>query len=274
MKLLISKLMEGLRSPFASLLLSPTSSTSSQQSFRKHLWNLEIPLKMTMLAWRACQNALPVNDALAHKIKTIDAKCDFCGEIHESDMHAQFDCPQASSIWRASSFFDFVQAHKFRTVVDAIDDFQRAYLSSVEDLVAIMRTLWNSRNEGQYKQSTLPPRLAISRALNYVRDYKEALDHFVMPSNASAARIGRDSHGVVLFMATKQSSTFTAPDEEEAHACFLALKQAWMRGFTRLIVERDCLTVILQLKANGKSNSSLDLILDAILSFSKLFFTC
>ncbi|KAJ8432825.1 hypothetical protein Cgig2_008539 [Carnegiea gigantea] len=142
-----------------------------------------------MFLWRACSNAQPLKEALGKRVPSIDAKCDLCSELTKSDYHAMLECMQAKQIWMASPFFDFAQSGRFGSVVEAFDIFKTAHLQYAETFVVILWTIWRSRNKLIRSNSAFPPQMALRKALNFVHEYKEAVDHLHMPWDNSSLSI-------------------------------------------------------------------------------------
>jgi len=90
-------------------------------------------------------------------------------------------CMQAKQIWMDSPFFDFAQSGCFGSVMEAFDIFKRAHPQHAETFVVILWTIWSLRNKLLHSNSVLPPQMALGKALNFVHEYKEAVDHFHMP---------------------------------------------------------------------------------------------
>lgn len=93
---------------------------------------------MKMFAWRATSIAVPSKGILSNRISVFDAKCDIYGHFQESDVHAIFESPSLGPLWEASLFASFVRGHKFKSVIDAIDEFNRVHKSAAEDFIATM----------------------------------------------------------------------------------------------------------------------------------------
>ncbi|KAJ8438241.1 hypothetical protein Cgig2_003630 [Carnegiea gigantea] len=159
----------------------------------------------------------------------------------------------------ASPFFDFNQLKRFCSVVEAFDAFKLAHLQHVEAFVAVMWTIWNSRNEHIYSKIIVPPEMTHRKALKFEHKYKEAVEHFLIswdnPSSSvwtpptmglvkfnfdgTNLRDWGDNNGDTLFMAAKQSPHFSGLEAKEANACLFALHIAWKYGYRKVLLEGD-----------------------------------
>ncbi|GFS46281.1 hypothetical protein Acr_00g0101210 [Actinidia rufa] len=87
--------------------------------FWKMLWQLKIPSKIKVFAWKCCMNILPVKANFIQKKMSVSGSCDSCGG-GETVRHCFQECEFADSVWAAvglypvwqdgalSSFFDWV----------------------------------------------------------------------------------------------------------------------------------------------------------------------
>jgi hypothetical protein len=70
----------------------------------KELWNLKIPGKVKLFAWRSCQNLLPTRDDLFKRKVIQDPSCPSCGLEVETVIHSLWSCPAAEDVWGRSFF--------------------------------------------------------------------------------------------------------------------------------------------------------------------------
>jgi len=74
----------------------------------------------------------------------------------------------------------------------------------------------------------------------------------------------RNHMGDIVLSGVKQNMGFSSPEEEEARACYYALRTASTFGFTHLIVESDCQALINKLQRRVVPNNSLGFFLSDI----------
>ncbi|XP_042939525.1 uncharacterized protein LOC122274565 [Carya illinoinensis] len=69
----------------------------------KHLWSLNVPMKIKLSVWKAAHNVLPTLQNLASK-KIVDGDlCSICKREVESLLHVIWGCPAASDVWAMSN---------------------------------------------------------------------------------------------------------------------------------------------------------------------------
>lgn len=82
-----------------SIRAEPGSSSSHRsRDFWEGLWNLKLPLKLTIFMWKFLQDRLLTNEQLNGKISSFPVECAFCGE-EQSLVHLFFNCPRVTHIW-------------------------------------------------------------------------------------------------------------------------------------------------------------------------------
>ena len=69
----------------------------------------------------------------------------------------------------------------------------------------------------------------------------------------------------------KQHKSFSSPEEEEARACYYALRTALNYGFRQLIIEGDNQSLTSKLRKREVSNNSLGFFISDILSLTSSF---
>uniref|UniRef100_A0A2C9VK42 Reverse transcriptase zinc-binding domain-containing protein n=1 Tax=Manihot esculenta TaxID=3983 RepID=A0A2C9VK42_MANES len=81
-----------------SIRAEPGSSSSHRsRDMWKGLWNLKLPLKLTIFMWKFLQDRLLTNEQLNGKISSFPVECAFCGE-KQSLVHLFFNCPRVMRI--------------------------------------------------------------------------------------------------------------------------------------------------------------------------------
>ncbi|KAJ8433803.1 hypothetical protein Cgig2_025966 [Carnegiea gigantea] len=81
----------------------------------------------------------------------------------------------------------------------------------------------------------------------------------------------RDHLGDIVLAGVKQDQGFQGAELEEARECLFALRKAVLHGFTRLVVEGDCISLIDRLKAKEKPSSAIGFFISDILLVSTSF---
>src|SRR3954465_13416579 len=67
----------------------------------KILWKLDIPLRISIFAWRLIILRLPTIDSLLARgvVNIQNLSCVFCGNYPESSGHLFFDCNVSKEVW-------------------------------------------------------------------------------------------------------------------------------------------------------------------------------
>ena len=63
------------------------------------LWKLQIPNKIKVFGWRACNDILPTKLNLSNQKIIADAMCPICIRFLESAIHALWECEAAKDVW-------------------------------------------------------------------------------------------------------------------------------------------------------------------------------
>uniref|UniRef100_A0A803P6L1 Reverse transcriptase zinc-binding domain-containing protein n=1 Tax=Cannabis sativa TaxID=3483 RepID=A0A803P6L1_CANSA len=125
------------------------SSTSNQHSdWWKYFWNLKLPPKIRIFAWKVFQNILPTAAAL-FKRKVLDSgECALCKSNWESIGHALFGCKHAKNIWKHTKFkIDYRQANSMFNG-DYLHHLSPTYQQTdFETLLCVLWGIWTNRNK-------------------------------------------------------------------------------------------------------------------------------
>ncbi|KAJ8431080.1 hypothetical protein Cgig2_031112 [Carnegiea gigantea] len=72
---------------------------------------------------------------------------------------------------------------KYRSIMDASDEFRSSNSKHTEDFVVITWTIWDSQNEFNFRNSSLPSNMVSKKALAFVHEYKEIRAPFSLETN-------------------------------------------------------------------------------------------
>ena len=70
--------------------------------FWRALWELEVPPRVKIFAWRVCRGVLPMRCNLARRMAAVGMSCAIGGAMEESDVHILLECPFAELVSEVS----------------------------------------------------------------------------------------------------------------------------------------------------------------------------
>ena len=75
-------------------------SSEHQDGAFKELWNLKLPPKIVIFAWRLIRDRLPTKSNLRRRhIEIDDSTCPFCRSVEETAAHLFFHCSKITPLW-------------------------------------------------------------------------------------------------------------------------------------------------------------------------------
>ena len=120
----------------------------------QHLWNIKIPPRALVFAWRLLWDRLPTKDNLLRRNVTIDNDlCPFCQNKTESASHLFFLCPKVMPLWwEFSSWVKEPRVLHWRPLDNFIQHFSTAGLKDTNRKwkiwwIAATTSIWNLRND-------------------------------------------------------------------------------------------------------------------------------
>jgi hypothetical protein len=142
----------------------------------RDLWNLKIPSKVKLFAWRACQNLLPTRDNLYKRKVIQDPICPCCGLEVEIVIYSLWSCPTAKNVWGDNlSCFQKCSSSQIRFLLFLDFCFRIYDKEKVELLLVVARNLWLRRNSLLFEGCFLPPRRIWEGSFSFLEDYKNSL---------------------------------------------------------------------------------------------------
>ena len=82
-----------------------SSNQNPQKQFWRGLWKLQVPNKVKVFAWRACNRALATMDNLTRRHIVDVNLCPVCKVVAEDPLHIVLDCPKVEQVWREHGWF-------------------------------------------------------------------------------------------------------------------------------------------------------------------------
>ena len=81
------------------------SNLDNQRKIWRGLWQLQVPNKIKLIVWRACNDALPTNDNLYRRHILPSNQCNIYQEHSEDVVHTFWLCKDTSSVWLSLEWF-------------------------------------------------------------------------------------------------------------------------------------------------------------------------
>ena len=75
------------------------SSGDSRTRLWKKVWQLKLPVKVRIFAWKACMDGLPTKLKLAKRGLNVGVECPLCEKAVESSSHALIYCNKVCEVW-------------------------------------------------------------------------------------------------------------------------------------------------------------------------------
>ncbi|KAJ1403308.1 Reverse transcriptase zinc-binding domain [Sesbania bispinosa] len=233
----------------------------------KEIWNLQVPQKVRMFVWRACNNALPVMGNLFKRKIAASELCPICNRETETLEHTLLLCDWASLVWFGSQFHwlptpmsvSRLDIWLWNKICFLREDPQTAD-SQISHLAMLLWTIWKQRNMEIYRYSKPNPITAITQASSLSSEYHKANvtvqninctnrrvtnigSHWKAPPqgflkcNSDAAWHGPFSPGAIAFLVRDSSSCVLtghakrAPASSPLVAEALALREAVLAAY-------------------------------------------
>ncbi|KAK9266575.1 hypothetical protein L1049_021625 [Liquidambar formosana] len=261
----------------------------------KKIWQLDIPSKIKLFAWKALHDILPVKLNLQKKKVNVDERCVLCGVSDESAIHVLKECDFAEQVWMGSQL-SLSSQHSLASnfwvwmeeICGKVDD------ADLGLFITLAWAIWIARNEkifnGIQRSSTEVIRwaslfLGEFRAARYISEarsreprrpgiwrppirniYKLNVDG-ALSLDKSITGIGvvaRDHEGEVVAAMGQNFQGNLEPKHVEALAFQCALHFARDIGLRKIIVEGDNLEVVQGILNVVEDCSSLGLIFEDI----------
>ncbi|KAL3839206.1 hypothetical protein ACJIZ3_023797 [Penstemon smallii] len=238
------------------------------------IWKLAAPPKVRLFLWNCCSGTLPVCEKLKQRRVPIEAFCPRCDHEIESILHCLLRCSYARQIWALSG----VPYHTYNSDTNDTE----AWLCSIRSKtdakqfgwIAIMLWwIWYARNKILWENDDIETLDLISFARDFYNRFQNAMVLHRSPStdrtsskwqpppglfikiNVDAAfnkvgdvvgfgMIARNREGVCVGWKTDFVRLPLDPEAAEATAAFRAIEFGVASGWSLVILEGDCSTVI------------------------------
>ncbi|KAL0431157.1 UNVERIFIED_CONTAM: hypothetical protein Sradi_0741700 [Sesamum radiatum] len=133
------------------------------------LWRAKVPPKVLLLAWRACQEAIPVCYNLRRRGLNIPILCILCGHETEDVLHVLLRCSFSRQVWALSG----LPWRWISSEANNIEEWMRAVWKEINGsdfslFLVICSNLWWSRNQLAFEAIPVSPVEVITLARRYL----------------------------------------------------------------------------------------------------------
>ncbi|XP_028066181.1 uncharacterized protein LOC114269111 [Camellia sinensis] len=257
----------------------------------KRLWKFKIPPKWILFVWKCLHNILPVKRELEKRGLTIDPICSSCFQHEESIEHLFFDCPISQRVQQIRNSEILIHSIALLWAIwlqrnsvefDGVDvSIERTIMAANELLSLLLSPQHNVFCELSYSGIFSQHRIANQVILQNVTTPTAAVPHMRIVVDGPWLSVGnRTGLAWVCFDTDNQrvyeeailGPPMLSPQQTEAVAVLKALRWAYHYGITSLLLQTDCLVLVLLFQSYDQDHDwSFQSILADILYYCKLF---
>ncbi|CAL1384172.1 unnamed protein product [Linum trigynum] len=244
------------------------------------IWQLNLPPKVRVFAWRWIHNILPTGGNLVDRTRRGCEECPFCG-LKETQYHTFLNCGWTRRIWKPSELRGLFSRGEERTCEEWCCEVQESEKSeAIEALLVVLWYIWHERNNHLWNGKKREERDIIPHALEWLSEFQSKQRQSTYLANQRSLRwnppnpdrlkanvdaaifrsggtgwgvIVRDHNGGFRLAAVKRTRRKWAPEIAEAMGIMFALDLAKRYDFTALDVETDCLLLVQKLLREMRS---------------------
>ncbi|CAN1143330.1 Putative ribonuclease H protein At1g65750 [Linum perenne] len=258
------------------------------------LWNLSMPPKMRMMAWRLAREVVPTRDMLQHRHIVVPWECGLCGKHIENSWHLFLSCEVAESCWEEVGLREVIaesceEQEGFTQWLFMM--IEKAPEDRIQIIMAIIWGLWKERNGRVWRNEIKPPIVIARIAMEELESWKK--NRHTIPSTVASEEcakwhppkegqlkcnvdgacfadinrggsgmILRDSNGVVRQYMMKSRDGCPEPKEIEALALWDALQQLVQDRRINVTIEMDCQEVVCAMRKEEDDHTEFGIIID------------
>ncbi|CAO2820766.1 unnamed protein product [Amaranthus hypochondriacus] len=288
--------------------LSPPVSSDHVEHLWDKVWSIDCPPKARHFLWRACNNSLAVNSIRHHRHIASSPVCEGCGLFPETIFHALIECSWVHHVWVGHPDFPLVSSAPKSSFKDFLAwVIEHGTSQSISSITAVLWALWTARNQRIFNGHCPNISTVVTSFSKMVRDYNVYAERvFKCPlptSSISPSRwsppevewvkvnfdaniadnderglgaVARNADGLLLVAGVRRIKASWNVELSELMAAAYGLELARRLGYSHVILEGDCSTVIHGIWQCPRGFSPFFLILDYIQSLlpSFLGFRC
>ena len=159
-----------------------SSSGDPYRQLWRNLWHLNLPAKIKIFAWRACENGLPTYDNISKRGISCNTACPNCGLEPEDINHALLHCVAASLVWCCWTDFPRPPQSLNWSFLDMVLYLIHSSSSQVLELFFVLSwAIWSNRNKLVHNDSPLSPSQVWILATNTLEDFKMVASSNIIP---------------------------------------------------------------------------------------------
>lgn len=269
----------------------------------KVIWHGELPPKLKHLLWRLCANCVAYGVSLYNRHISDSPSCKFCGHQWEDLIHAIFECPLVSDVWRKSDFAADLLNFPNSSFKDLLHwAFEKLDSGRFQLFCSIIWACWTLQNKWLHEEVVADVDGLVSGFCNMVRDSlnfmkntnrttrKEALVHSIStwrrpqsgwfkvnwdaairPNKVGIGVVVRNEEGAVIALSSLTIRATLPPSLAEAFAARLGAKLCVRIGLAKVIMEGDALNIVRKIQLGSMGYSHEEMIIDDIHDFLSSF---
>ena len=155
---------------------SECSSEDCRTRLWKKVWQLQLPAKTRIFAWKACLDELSMRLNLAKRGVMVEADCPLCKKALESTSHALFYCDKLWEVWWNWHDCPINLLARNMCLVDlALKILDSGSPGDLETLFATAWAIWFNRNQVVHEAKCIPHSQIWNLAMRTQEDYKNAV---------------------------------------------------------------------------------------------------
>ena len=155
---------------------SESSSGDSRTRLWKKMWQLQLPAKIRIFAWKACLDGLPTRLNLAKRGVKVGAECPLCEKAMESTNHALIYCAKIWEVWWNWQDCPINLLAGNMCLVDlALKILDARSPLDLETFFVTAWAIWFNRNQAVHEAKCSPHSHIWNLAVRTQEDYKNAI---------------------------------------------------------------------------------------------------
>ena len=125
-----------------------SSNLNPQKQFWRGLWKLQVPNKVKVFAWRACNRALPTMDNLTRRHIVDVNLCPVCKTVAKDPLHMVLHCLKVEQVWKEHGGFSQAISSPPSDFTNLLSRFLQVTEDNRAELFICMAwSLWQWRNK-------------------------------------------------------------------------------------------------------------------------------